>query len=167
MEICYNGVWGTVCDNEWDQVDADVVCRQLGINHLRALPTYGNHFGAGEGPILLYHVRCDKRHSNISQCYDFNILSSNHYDCKDSAGVICADGIDVMITHTERISSTTFSTTTTNVSHDTAPVASVGSGNLVLQIMCGTASALVTIVVVMVIVVTMKNRKGHTQMENR
>ena len=30
VEICISGVWGTVCDNGWNTVDANVVCGQLG-----------------------------------------------------------------------------------------------------------------------------------------
>ena len=43
VEVCVNGVWGTVCSDGWTAVDANVACRQLG------------HSGSG----MSYHLPSD------------------------------------------------------------------------------------------------------------
>ena len=30
VEMCYRGVWGSICYSGWNYIDAAVVCRQLG-----------------------------------------------------------------------------------------------------------------------------------------
>ena len=30
VEVCVNGVWGTICGTGWSKTDAFVLCKQLG-----------------------------------------------------------------------------------------------------------------------------------------
>ena len=30
VEVCFEDHWATICDHQWNEEDAEVVCRQLG-----------------------------------------------------------------------------------------------------------------------------------------
>lgn len=52
VEVLYNDTWGSVCDDFWGKVDADVVCIQLGYN--KSLTTARlERFGKGNKKVLL------------------------------------------------------------------------------------------------------------------
>ncbi|XP_050837839.1 scavenger receptor cysteine-rich domain-containing group B protein [Serinus canaria] len=87
LEILYNGSWGTVCDDDWDMVDANVVCRQLGCGRAITLPA-AMTFGQGSGPIFLDNVDCKGSEAALSECWSHGWGIHNCYHYEDVA-VVC------------------------------------------------------------------------------
>lgn len=84
VEVCMNGQWGSVCDDAWDNVDAQVVCRQLGY-------ATGSTASSSAGPLRMQihasGVGCNGSESTLLGCR----LSSAPPACthREDVGVAC------------------------------------------------------------------------------
>uniref|UniRef100_A0A3B5AAV9 Neurotrypsin n=1 Tax=Stegastes partitus TaxID=144197 RepID=A0A3B5AAV9_9TELE len=87
VEVFHAGQWGSICDDQWDDSDAEVVCRQLGLSGFAR--AWGQaHFGKGSGRVWLDEVRCTGNELTLEQCPkgawgEHNCLHS------EDAGVSC------------------------------------------------------------------------------
>ena len=89
VEVNYNGEWGTVCDDGWDNTDAGVVCRQLGFSSFgTAIGSAG--FGQGSGSILLDNVACSGTESTLDKCGHLGFGITRSCSHSEDAGVRCS-----------------------------------------------------------------------------
>ena len=88
VQIYFNGIWGTVCDDGWDDTDAGVVCRQLGFGS-SGTAIGSASFGQGSGPILLDSVTCSGSESTLVSCGHLGFGITRSCSHSEGAGVTC------------------------------------------------------------------------------
>ncbi|XP_047464834.1 neurotrypsin [Mugil cephalus] len=95
VEVFHAGRWGSVCDDQWDDRDAEVVCRQLGFGGI-AMAWSWAHFGQGSGPILLDAVKCSGNELFLDQC-PHGDWEQHNCDHMEDAGVSCSPYTDGVV----------------------------------------------------------------------
>ena len=77
-----------VCDDDWDDRDATVVCRQLGLGHFGRATT-NSRFGTVPPNFIMDEVACSGSEEKLQSCHH-----STSHNCKGSegAGVVCDEG---------------------------------------------------------------------------
>ena len=107
MELYYNGEWGTVCDDEWDDIDAGVVCRQLGFGTAgTAIGSAG--FGQGSESILLDGVSCNGSEPILTSCGHLGMNVTTSCSHAEDAGVRCSESQGSFLSHVYECNLTTF-----------------------------------------------------------
>uniref|UniRef100_UPI00358E7BF7 scavenger receptor cysteine-rich domain-containing group B protein-like isoform X1 n=1 Tax=Myxine glutinosa TaxID=7769 RepID=UPI00358E7BF7 len=93
VEVWHKGVWGSVCDDDWDLRDAQVLCQSLNCKDA-ILATRRASFGPGHGPVHLDNVRCSGDETNLLVCphNGWGIHNCGHHE---DAGAICSGALHI------------------------------------------------------------------------
>lgn len=85
VQVYHSKTWGWICDQQWDQNDADVVCRELG--YTNALSTY-SQLSSKHGNVWMNNVHCVGNETSLFLCRHDG-WKRHHCHSSQLAGVVC------------------------------------------------------------------------------
>ncbi|XP_064384592.1 deleted in malignant brain tumors 1 protein-like isoform X4 [Halichondria panicea] len=92
VEVCINNSYTAVCDDLWDELEALIICRQLGFNvsihEVVAVKEAAGQYGAGNATIILDDLSCSGEERNLLQC-ELGGPRLHTCDISEVAGVQC------------------------------------------------------------------------------
>ncbi|KAG7260221.1 hypothetical protein CRUP_033848, partial [Coryphaenoides rupestris] len=96
VEVFHEEVWGTVCNDGWIMLNAEVVCNSVQCGtamQVKQLPFYGE----GKGSIWMDDVRCTGKEASLADCERRDFGSHNCDHGEDKAwGTVCDDGWNML-----------------------------------------------------------------------
>ncbi len=114
VEVCVYGRYGSVCHNPWTEMDASVICKQLGFSaygifnknpnskqyisctHAGAINVNADIFAIGETPSLVSMANCTGTEISLLDCMGVVTGSGTGFTCSTS-GVICQSTLIIFI----------------------------------------------------------------------
>ena len=108
-EVCINGIWGSICQYSWNQIDGYIFCNELGFdgpcesiaylyyislyhhNPLDPNTYYYSRYGDGYGPAVWSYLYCQGWEKNVFECSK-NVYPDANCNHNNIAGVLCKEG---------------------------------------------------------------------------
>ncbi|KAJ3606365.1 hypothetical protein NHX12_025886 [Muraenolepis orangiensis] len=94
VEVMHEGLWGTVCDDNWGLQEAEVVCREMKCGTALSAK-FQAHYGLGSGRINLDELGCKGHEKTLTECPHggFGVSDCTHME---DAGVECAENVKLV-----------------------------------------------------------------------
>lgn len=97
LEIYHDNVWGTICNDSFDILGANVACRQLGYSSAIDYSTY-LYNGQGSRKIWLDDLHCTGFEPSLINCYHRGWGTTRCTHSQD-IGISCYKGINQSVEH--------------------------------------------------------------------
>ena len=90
-EMFKDGKWHSICGEDWDLRDAEVLCRSLGFSGAISATSGGSHFSPGIGAPWPIRIMCEGNEGSLDECEQNSTLSyQKHCSHNNIAGAVCS-----------------------------------------------------------------------------